>query len=182
MNSDHSKYKYNHASIGPSSLAIKPEGDGVADIFFEESRDLLCVLRISDFDVNTDDDELGMQQWRIQRVNKAWTTMLGYEKSDVIGRPLTALLHPDDSLREDDFMNGCSQVRFRAKDGSYHWICWAGTLSTSLHQRIFASGRNTTAFRRQEEYLVASERRLLESIQIAKIGQWDLDLVQNKLK
>eukprot|EP00977_Amphora_coffeiformis_P013328 scaffold3471_cov175-Amphora_coffeaeformis.AAC.2 len=90
------------------------------------------------------------------------------------------------------FVNkSCSEIRVRAKDGSYHWISWSVARPSSLtslggskqHQqrRILVTGHDFTARKRAERALWESQRRLRESQDIAQIGQWELDLQENDL-
>ena len=85
----------------------------------------------------------------------------------------------------------CSEISIRAKDGSYHWICWSvarPSSSRSLRgskrrqqRRILVTGRDVTTRKRAERALWESQRWLRESQDIARIGQWELDLKQNDL-
>jgi len=69
------------------------------------------------------------------RVNDAWEKTLGYSQEELLSKPYIDLIHPDDvgSTREEiermlegevshNFVN-----RYRAKDGSYHWLEWNST-------------------------------------------------------
>ena len=93
------------------------------DRFFEQSLDMLAV-----FDADG----------RFRRANEAWRRTLGYPVSELIGRPLLDLVHPDDragtnaeSQRHiaDETPVVGFQNRLRHRDGGYRWLEWMSTRS-----------------------------------------------------
>ncbi|HZJ51277.1 MAG TPA: PAS domain S-box protein [Actinomycetota bacterium] len=113
-----------------------------------------------------------------KRVNPAWGKTLGYTDEELTSRPFLDLVHPEDRARTEnqaaklagatetiDFQN-----RYRAKDGSYHWIEWAAR-GVPSEQLIYASARDVTDRKRaeaaqqeaEERFRTASERALNES-------------------
>ena len=112
------------------------------DRFFTLSRDLLCV---------TDLDGT------FKRTNGAWQKLLGFTPDDLRTLQARDLVHPDDL---EATMAGVSRLaagepvtnpqnRFRCKDGSYKWIEWAATISTS-EGLVYSSGRDITERKRVE--------------------------------
>ena len=86
----------------------------------------------------------------LTRVNGAWTTCLGYTAEEMMSRPYFELVHPDDqqstldvagALMEKDFAVVSFRNRYRAKDGSWHWLSWS---SRSDSERIYASATDVT--------------------------------------
>jgi len=168
-----------------------------ADLYFEECGDLLCVLS-------------GGTTWTsltIDKVNRRWTTLLGWSKEDVVGKLFTDQMHIDqDELREgttsaqtalsallsqeEPISIGAANAnqamleeRFCCKNGSTRWIAWNITRLSS-QKGFVACGRDITLNKESEAVSEASferERRLKESQEIAKLGQWDLDLTTNDL-
>ena len=120
--------------------------------FFDLSCDMLCTV---DF------------EGRLRRVNGEWRKTLGWTDAELIGRAAAELIDP----RDHELMSRASREgrvhgapgasvtsRWRAKDGTWHWIDW--TLRTIVDERlIYASGRDVTQRRAGEHALAASESR-----------------------
>jgi diguanylate cyclase (GGDEF)-like protein/PAS domain S-box-containing protein len=90
--------------------------------FFNLSLDMLCTAGPDGY---------------LAEVNPAWTETLGYTPEEMRSQPFIEFVHPDDRPRTEaeakrmfagedsiDFEN-----RWRAKDGSWHWLLWSATLS-----------------------------------------------------
>jgi len=100
------------------------------------------------------------------RVNPAWTEMLGYAERELLDRPVTALVHPDDLdrtiTRIEALAEQPSEVvnlenRFRADDGSWHWLSWT---ARSDGERIYAVAKDITERKRAE---LVQQARLREA-------------------
>jgi len=87
------------------------------DKFFKLSMDLLC---LANFDGN------------FVKVNKGWTTTLGYTLEEMAGKPFIEFVHPDDVTQTlSEFKNVIDggltigyENRYRCKDGSYRILNW----------------------------------------------------------
>lgn len=111
----------------PPKLDLEP--------FVKLSVDLMC---IADYDGN------------ILFLNPAWEKVLGYSLQEMMAYPLLYLVHPDDlsstknsilALKNGEPMIGFVN-RFRAKDGSYHWLEWrAGPMQSRFS---YAAARDIT--------------------------------------
>ncbi len=109
------------------------------------------------------------------RANPAWTTILGYEEREVIGRSAQDFLHPDD-LAPAERALAIAQVgdlpqhlcRYRHKDGSYRWISWVAAPDRG---EIFAIGRDVTASHEADEVLRQTEDALRQSQKVEAVGQ-----------
>ncbi len=75
------------------------------------------------------------RQGHILRVNAAWTHLLGYHPSELLGRLTTEFMHPDDAEQARDLrasmIEGASTVqvyenRFRNSAGEYRVLRWDG--------------------------------------------------------
>ncbi len=82
-------------------------------------------------------------------VNTAWTTVLGWEPEELIGRHHLDMSHPDDvaASRKVLALGSHEEIptyenRCRHKDGSYRWIAWVAAPDDGF---IYASGRHITA-------------------------------------
>jgi PAS domain S-box-containing protein len=81
-----------------------------------------------------------------KRVNAAFERTLGYTAEELLSRPFVEFVHPDDRQRTieeiDRLARGIETIRFenryRAKDGSYHWLAWTG-MPRPEEGRIYAT-------------------------------------------
>lgn len=96
---------------------------------------------------------------RILHINPAWEKILGYKKSELIGRYLFEISHVEDqgfSLvdtgRTPKDQPTSFESRLVAKDGSHCWILWNSTPIVS-EQISYAVGRNITDRKQAEEIL-----------------------------
>ena len=119
-------------------------------------------------------------------VNQAGAAMLGYTPEELLKLTLVDLLAPEELARlpgQITELAGAAVVRnewlFRRKDGT--------TFTGELVGRQLPDGRlhgilrDTTDRKRAEHALKASEERLSRSQEIAHLGSWELDLIQDKL-
>ena len=108
-------------------------------------------------------------------VNPAWTATLGWSEADLLGKSSQWLLHPDDRgksrAEHDRLAKGHKTLRFenrfRAKDGSYHWISWIAAPDSG---QVYSTGRDITEHKQAEEKI----RRLVDA-NILGIFIWNLE-------
>lgn len=112
----------------------------------------------------------------ITAVNPAWTDVLGWEQSDLLGRNLFELIHPDDV---DHTVKGANMSatghafsrfdnRYRHKDGHYRWISWSTKPDA---EQINAVGRDFTAEHDSAQALAKAEQALRQAQKLEAIGQ-----------
>jgi PAS domain S-box-containing protein len=103
------------------------------------------------------------------RLNPAWTQVLGYEREELMARPFSDFVHPDDleataaevarqteaGLPVLNFQN-----RYRCRDGSYRWLEWTSRPDPRMRS-LFAVARDITA-RKEAEEAIANYREMLE--------------------
>lgn len=129
--------------------ALRPAiPDGVGDDLFQSAPDIICVL-----------DEAG----RILGVNPAGQAALGFDKSQVPGLPLLALVAPEEHdlvRRTWKALGGTPQpllCRCYGADGSLCWVQWNLGVSTAKsatdQTRVYAVGRDVTEHRVREDSL-----------------------------
>ncbi|MBW1913872.1 MAG: PAS domain S-box protein [Deltaproteobacteria bacterium] len=104
-------------------------------------------------------------------VNQAWETTLGFKKEELLGKPYTDFIHPDDiasTLAEGEklFQGMCTlyfENRYRCKDGSYKWLAW--TSSPDPEKGItFSVARDITEKKRMEDELKTAYDDLEEKV------------------
>ena len=119
--------------------------------WFTLSNGLLCV---ADLDGN------------FVRVNPAWTETLGYTERELVSGTSVELVHPDDRDRTVEctarLAEGPSECknfenRYRAADGSWHWLSWT---SRSDGEMIYSVAKDITERKLVEE---RREARLREA-------------------
>jgi PAS domain S-box-containing protein len=122
------------------------------DRFFALSLDLLCVAGFDGY---------------FKRLNPEWERVLGYSIAELSAVPYLDFVHPDDraaTLSEaDKIAAGASVLRFenryRATDGSYHWLSW--TAVPYIDERtIYAAARDVTEHKAAAEQLSRYARDL----------------------
>ncbi|WP_303866480.1 PocR ligand-binding domain-containing protein [Acetobacterium wieringae] len=117
--------------------------------FFELSLDFLCIADMDGYFVKT---------------NRAWEEVLGYTNEELIRTKYLDFVHPDDVQVTREVMNRLNEQnpvvnftnRYRAKDGTYHWIEWCSRPQGKL---IYAAARDITDRKKIEQRL---EKRMLE--------------------
>jgi PAS domain S-box-containing protein len=120
--------------------------------FFTMSLDLLVIAGLDGY---------------FKLVNPAWETTLGFTPEEMVSRPFSEFIHPDDI--EPTNARYASQVeegkdviefenRYRCKDGSYRWLLWNARTAPD-QQLIYAIARDVTERKRAEEALKESEER-----------------------
>lgn len=114
------------------------------DRFFNLSLDLLCIS--------------GMDGY-FKRLSPSYSEVLGYPMEDLLSKPVTDFVHPDDIQRTNDEIASQMQGnkvlafenRFRTKNGKYRTFSWK---SVPVGDRMYAVARDVT---QQKEF----ERELL---------------------
>ena len=124
------------------------------------------------------------------RLNPAWTDVLGYELDELMAKPFSDFVHPDDReataaevVRQTEAGESVLnfQNRYRCRDGSYRWLEWTSRpdpRTTSL----FAVARDITA-RKEAEEAIANYREMLEHAvreRTAELQQRTLELDESR--
>jgi PAS domain S-box-containing protein len=112
---------------------------------------------------------------RFLAVNPAWSTLLGWEPGEMVGRNHVAFSHPDDQdashaaqIRARTGALRQYENRVRHKDGSYRWFSW---VASPEGDRIYASGRHITAEKEAEQQLEAAQDQLRQAQKMEAVGQ-----------
>jgi len=104
----------------------------------------------------------------ILNVNPAWSSVLGWQPDDLIGKSGEWLVHADD--RERSGAERASLVagqktqhfenRLMRKDGSYRWLSW---FAVPERGRIYATGRDITDHKKNQDQLRHLHRQLADA-------------------
>lgn len=112
----------------------------------------------------------------ITAVNPAWTQVLGWQESEVLGTSILPLIHADDVktvekiVQQLEVGESCEDVisRVRHQDGHYRWFNWSAMPSDDVYTVV---GSDITLEREREEALYHAEELLLHSQKMEAIGQ-----------
>ena len=179
--------------IGYQSTVIditeKKKAEEERNQFFNLTLDHLCVA--------------GMDGY-FKSVNPSWTKTFGYTEKEFLAKPFVEFIHPEDV---ESTLQAVSQLskqnpvinfinRYRRIDGSYRWLSWVAAPSG---ETIFAAAHDITDIKLAEEKLtefnkeleklvlertidLEKNRKLLdETSRLARVGGWEIDLLQNKV-
>jgi PAS domain S-box-containing protein len=99
-----------------------------------------------------------------KRLNPAWEKTLGYSTEELMARPYSELVHPEDReatlQRAENFKTNGNIVaftnRYLCKDGSYKWLMWNAT-PFAEQRRIYAVARDITEFKQMQEGLLLAK-------------------------
>lgn len=119
--------------------------------FFCLSADLLCVAGAAGV---------------LKRVNPAWERTLGYEAAFLCGRTIYEIVLPEDRAATKQWFDQALashqlvtfENRFLRKDGGSVWLQW-NLMPLATERLVYASARDVTERRRNEEAIKASEAR-----------------------
>jgi PAS domain S-box-containing protein len=149
-------YDANREYVASRSVAVditdRKQAEHDRDRFFSLALDMLCI--------SSDDGYF-------KRLNPAFTRVLGWELVELLARPYTDFVHPDDleaTLREVERQTRAGQAvlrfenRYRHKDGSWRWLSWASVPQPG--GLMYATARDVTDLRASEMALRRSEQNL----------------------
>ena len=129
-------------------------------------------------------------------VNKYVCDFFGFTLEELIGKNVkeTIVPHTDSDggnleefvsmiLNDPESFTNVENENIK-KDGTRVWFSWANKPLLDQHGKvieILSIGNDITQYKHKAEELERSEKLLREAEALAKIGSWELDLIQNKL-
>jgi len=111
----------------------------------------------------------------IEDVNPAWTTILGWASSEVVGREFQSFAHPDTAETRFKTPSGGwndksieFKNRYRHRDGSHRRILWR---VAPLDNLLYVHGKDVTAEETREETLLRSKYGLEQAQKMEVVAQ-----------
>lgn len=141
--------------------------------FFYNSLDLVCIAN---------------NEGRFIKLSPSFSTLLGYSNEELLDKPFTAFIHPDDlqkTLSEISLnQTGQSTLRFEnryiKKNGDVLYLQWVSTSDPSKNLS-YAVARDVTEIKRTEKKLRRSQELLNAAQSMAKMGSWSFNLKTHDL-
>ena len=111
-----------------------------------------------------------------ERLNPAWEVVLGWSESEIAGRSVLDLIHPDDVERTAEAVGALAggtpvfrfENRYRARDGGYRWLSWTAVPEGG---RSYCSGRDITEDKAREAALAQAQEALRQAQKMEAVGQ-----------
>ncbi len=131
------------------------------DRIWRVSQDLLCVADLDG---------------RLTSINPAWTSLLGWDEQDLLGRTTEWLEHPDDraATRRETARLAAGHTtwkfenRLRRRQGDYCWVSW---VAVSDEGSLYCVARDSTAEKAGQAELARAQEQLRQSQKMEAVGQ-----------
>ena len=141
--------------------------------FYKKTKDLICTADSDGY---------------FRSVNPAFTKTLGYSKSELISNKFIHYIHPDDIAKTNAELEKLNQGRtsfsfenrYLTKKGKYITLEWKSYINPET-KLIHAIARDITEIKEAEEKLIFSESSLNNAQKLAKIGNWEFNLITREL-
>lgn len=154
-------------------MTIKPHHPGILppendfNLFFDLVPDMIVVASTDGY---------------FKKLNKAWASTLGFTSEELMSKPFTEFIHPDDvenTFREvEKQLKGQStlnfQNRYLCKNGEYKWLDWVATPSPD-GKSLYATARDITEKKQNRDELKLSEERFSTVAKSSGIWIWEVD-------
>ncbi|KTT62011.1 histidine kinase [Pseudomonas oryzihabitans] len=115
---------------------------------------------------------------QLVRVSPSWSRHLGYSEAELLSRPYTELIHPDDLPKVmaalDELRRSGLPTRLEnralAANGSCRWLSWTLSLDND-QERLTGAGRDVTREKEAMETQALLEEQLRQSQKMEAVGQ-----------
>jgi PAS domain S-box-containing protein len=153
LRDEHGEFLRSRASVYDNTARNKAERERAQYFrFFNASSDLMAI---------------GDKQGVLKKVNPAFVLTLGFYEAELLGKPYTSLVYPDDLERTlQEFGRLVQQGLIRdyecrspCRDGSLRWISWSAIVDQDEGQ-IYVTGRDITEQKHYQESLYSSNQFL----------------------
>ena len=119
----------------------------------------------------------------LKKFNKSFHKLLGYERKELLGKPLFSFLHPEEKEEYKRKFKATSrntearsfEGKFLTKQGEIKWLIWNGTVIPE-GKIIIAAAKDISEQKISEYKVKAAYSRLKTAQKIAKLGYWVRDL------
>ncbi|WP_162418562.1 PAS domain S-box protein [Cyclobacterium roseum] len=117
------------------------------------------------------------------KVNPAFCELLGYSSGELVSRPFTDFVHPEDQAKTKseipEMFSSERQTRnfvnrYRTKSGAVRWISWNSSEVFGEEGLVFSYGHDITE-------RVELQELLDNATKLSRVGSWEIDLKNNKL-
>ncbi len=116
------------------------------EYFFDVSLDMICIATMDGY---------------FRQLSPTWTDVLGWSQQELLSRPYTDLVHPDDINATHEVEKQLSDAqpimrfenRYRCKNGTWRWLSWRARVDTKLNL-VFAVARDITEDKKIQQELV----------------------------
>jgi diguanylate cyclase (GGDEF)-like protein/PAS domain S-box-containing protein len=113
--------------------------------FFTEIPSLSCIVTMDNY---------------FKKLNPAWESALGYTIEEMLSRPFTEFIHPEDlkatSAKVEEQEMGFAVLnftnRYRCRDGSYRWLEWR-TSTDKENRLVYAVANDITERKKMDEVI-----------------------------
>ena len=124
---------------------------------------------------------LASHEGYFKKINPAMIDLLGYSEEELLSQPYIQFVHPEDINAtvevKESLVRGnpvhLFKNRYITKSGNIKWISWIST-PYSGEEMVLAIGRDITEQKALEELLDQAN-------QLAKIGSWEVDLINHRI-
>lgn len=124
---------------------------------------------------------------RFLRISRAWAEFLGLSLEEIEGAEFMTFVHPEDRKTTAAALGRLDQnqplidfvTRYRSGSGEYRLLSWRA--DRGVDELVYFTAQDVTESQQLTETLEASNERLRQVAEIAGIGGWMVDLVNNTL-
>lgn len=127
------------------------------------------------------------------RVNEKMCELTGYTEAELLQKKFGEITHPDDRARDRELYRSAlqsrvknfdSEKRYLRKDGAVRWVLVRGTIlrdDNGRAVRTLATITDMTEWKKNQQALEESERRLRQALDAGEFGAWEWIINENRV-